>query len=70
MRVGFIGIGNMGSPMAGNLVKKGFDVAIFDLDAGRMARFAQEHGCRMAGWFRQLDLAPFDGLIWPHLEGM
>jgi hypothetical protein len=21
-------------------------------------------------WFRQLDLAPFDGLIWPHLEGM
>ena len=22
------------------------------------------------GWFRQLDLAPFDGLIWPHLEGV
>jgi hypothetical protein len=22
------------------------------------------------GWFRQLDLAPFDGLNWPHLEGM
>jgi hypothetical protein len=21
-------------------------------------------------WFRQLDLAPFDALIWPHLEGM
>jgi hypothetical protein len=21
-------------------------------------------------WFRQLELAPFDGLIWPHLEGM
>ena len=21
-------------------------------------------------WFRQLDLAPFDGLIWPHPEGM
>jgi hypothetical protein len=19
-------------------------------------------------WFRQLDLAPFDGLNWPHLE--
>jgi len=19
-------------------------------------------------WFRQLDLAPFDGLIWPHLK--
>ena len=21
-------------------------------------------------WFRQLDLAPFDALIWPHPEGM
>ena len=39
MRVGFIGIGNMGSLMAGNLVKKGFDVAIFDVDAERMGAF-------------------------------
>jgi len=24
----------------------------------------------VTAWFRQLDLAPFDGLIWPHLEGV
>ena len=61
MRVGFIGIGNMGSPMAGNLVKKGFDVAIFDVDAERMARFAQEYGCRLAG--KLLDLAVNDVIV-------
>jgi hypothetical protein len=27
-------------------------------------------GVEVGTWFRQLDLAPFDGLIWPHLEGM
>lgn len=29
--IGFIGLGNMGAPMAGNLVKKGFTVRGFDL---------------------------------------
>ncbi len=31
MRVGFVGLGSMGLPMAKNLVAKGFDVAGFDL---------------------------------------
>lgn len=31
MRVGFIGLGNMGGPMAANLVKAGHDVAVFDM---------------------------------------
>ncbi len=31
MRVGFIGVGNMGGPMARNLVAAGHDVAVFDL---------------------------------------
>jgi 3-hydroxyisobutyrate dehydrogenase len=30
-KIGFIGLGNMGLPMAGNLVKKGHEVAGFDL---------------------------------------
>ena len=30
-RIGFIGLGNMGTPMAGNLVKKGHEVKGFDL---------------------------------------
>ena len=30
MRIGFIGLGNMGAPMAHNLAKAGFDVVGFD----------------------------------------
>lgn len=42
--VGFIGIGNMGWPMAANLVKAGFDVSVADAVAGRAAAFAMEAG--------------------------
>ncbi|MEM8755233.1 MAG: NAD(P)-binding domain-containing protein, partial [Pseudomonadota bacterium] len=31
MKIGFIGLGNMGAPMAANLVKAGHDVTGFDL---------------------------------------
>ena len=31
-RIGFIGVGTMGLPMATNLVKKGFAVAAYDLN--------------------------------------
>jgi 3-hydroxyisobutyrate dehydrogenase len=31
MRVGFVGLGNMGGPMAANIAKAGFDLAVFDL---------------------------------------
>lgn len=39
-RIGFIGLGNMGAPMAENLLKAGFDLAIADADPGRLAGFA------------------------------
>lgn len=48
MRVGFIGIGNMGWPMAANIAKAGHDLAVFDLDAERSTRFAREHPARAA----------------------
>jgi 3-hydroxyisobutyrate dehydrogenase len=35
-RIGFIGLGNMGAPMAGNLVKKGHTVKGFDLVADNL----------------------------------
>lgn len=35
--VGMIGAGRMGQPMIGHLAKKGFDVAVFDIDAGKRA---------------------------------
>ena len=31
-RIGFIGVGTMGLPMARNLVKKGFAVTAYDLE--------------------------------------
>src|SRR4051794_12751648 len=46
MRVGFIGIGNMGAPMAGHIVKGGHDVTVYDVDAAKVASFASTHGCR------------------------
>jgi 3-hydroxyisobutyrate dehydrogenase len=47
MRVGFVGLGNMGGPMCGHLVSAGFDVSAFDLDAAALAR-AVESGARAA----------------------
>ncbi|MCW5770681.1 MAG: NAD(P)-dependent oxidoreductase [Rhodospirillaceae bacterium] len=44
LRVGFVGIGNMGWPMAANLCRAGFAVTVFDSDAARRARFAKEFG--------------------------
>jgi 3-hydroxyisobutyrate dehydrogenase len=37
-RVGFIGLGNMGGPMCGHLVRAGFDVTAFDLNDAALAR--------------------------------
>jgi 3-hydroxyisobutyrate dehydrogenase len=47
-RIGFAGIGNMGWPMAANLLKAGFDVTVCDAVPGRAAQFAKEVGGRAA----------------------
>ncbi|HAB84451.1 MAG TPA: 3-hydroxyisobutyrate dehydrogenase, partial [Pseudomonas sp.] len=33
MHIGFIGLGNMGAPMAHNLLKAGHQLSVFDLNA-------------------------------------
>lgn len=43
-RVAFIGIGNMGWPMAARLVGAGFHVAVYDVAPGHAAKFAAEVG--------------------------
>lgn len=48
LRVGFVGIGRMGWPMARNLLAAGFPLACFDADAERAARFAAECGATAA----------------------
>jgi len=47
-RVGFVGLGMMGWPMAHNLVEAGFDLVVRDADEERQRRFAEEHGCAAA----------------------
>ena len=41
--IGFAGIGAMGTPMAGNLVRAGYRLVVFDLDASRTTAFTREH---------------------------
>ena len=39
MKVGFIGLGNVGGKLAGSLLRNGWDVTVRDLDAGLVADF-------------------------------
>ncbi len=53
MKIGFVGLGSMGAPMAKNLVAAEFDVTVFDLDAARMAGL-QKVGARIASTLAEL----------------
>src|ERR1700730_6575973 len=45
-RVGFIGLGNMGTRMAPKLVHHGHDVMAYDITADRARQFAQANAAR------------------------
>ncbi|WP_447528685.1 3-hydroxyisobutyrate dehydrogenase [Vreelandella sp. TE19] len=45
--IAFIGLGNMGGPMAGNLAKAGFDVRAFDVSEQAL-KTAKAQGCEIA----------------------
>jgi 3-hydroxyisobutyrate dehydrogenase len=47
-RIGFIGIGNMGRPMAANVAKAGYALSVLDIDVNRALSFAQGTGARAA----------------------
>lgn len=53
-RVGLIGIGNMGGPMAGNLLKAGWKVTVYDTDAQKVRSFSAEKGAGAAGTLAEL----------------
>lgn len=59
MRVGFIGIGNMGAPMAANILKAGHQVVVYDTDAAKRSQFAMTHGCAKADSFADLSGVEF-----------
>ena len=52
--VGFIGIGNMGRPMAANLVKGGYQVVAYDADVTRAMQFATDAGAKSAATLAEL----------------
>ncbi|MGO4004088.1 3-hydroxyisobutyrate dehydrogenase [Pseudomonas fluorescens] len=41
MKIGFVGLGNMGGPMALNLIKAGHVVTVFDLSAASLTRLVE-----------------------------
>lgn len=55
--IGFVGIGAMGTPMAGNLARAGFQVTVFDLDAARTEKLARETGVTVAAGLADLGAA-------------
>ena len=51
--VGFIGVGNMGNPMAGNVLKAGFALTVFDRHAPAMENLVQA-GAQRGGSAREV----------------
>lgn len=52
--IGFVGIGAMGTPMAGNLARAGYQLVVFDLDHARTAALARESGVTVAASLAEL----------------
>jgi 3-hydroxyisobutyrate dehydrogenase-like beta-hydroxyacid dehydrogenase len=48
MHVGFLGLGIMGSRMAANLVRAGFELTVWNRTAARAEAFSDEHGAHVA----------------------
>jgi 3-hydroxyisobutyrate dehydrogenase len=46
MRIGFIGLGVMGSPMAGHLARAGHELSVFNRSPEKAIRFVEAHGGR------------------------
>ncbi len=51
--MGFVGLGNMGGPMALNLLKAGYEVIAFDLSAPAIA-VVEKAGAKVCSFFRSL----------------
>src|SRR5689334_19237214 len=59
MRVGFIGLGNMGEPMAANLLRAGHTLTVHDADAARVKHFVTQHGGTAAKSLADLSASEF-----------
>jgi 3-hydroxyisobutyrate dehydrogenase-like beta-hydroxyacid dehydrogenase len=48
-RIGFLGLGIMGSRMAGNVARAGYELTVWTHTDGKAERWASEHGARAVG---------------------
>ena len=62
MHIGFLGLGNMVSPMASNLLKAGYQLSVFDLSSNAVAELA-EKGAQACASVQALVAAAPDVLI-------
>lgn len=53
-KIGFVGIGNMGKPMASRLIKAGWAVQVYDIDASKTKKFVADHGGTAAANLEEL----------------
>jgi len=56
-KIGFIGIGAMGTPMAGNLARAGFRLTVYDIDPQRTRALAATHEIEVADNLAELGAA-------------
>src|SRR5580700_6098053 len=57
MKVAFIGIGNMGKPMASNIAKRDHEVFLFDANPASAASVARETGASVLGSLAEVSVA-------------
>jgi 3-hydroxyisobutyrate dehydrogenase len=57
MKVAFIGIGNMGKPMASNIAKRGHEVFLFDANPASAASAAKETGATVLDSLSEISVA-------------
>lgn len=53
-KIGFVGVGAMGTPMAGCLIKAGYPLTAYDSNPDRSAALAKEHGIKPAETLAEL----------------
>lgn len=65
MNIGFIGLGNMGSPMAMNLLKAGHQLTVFDIIQASVKKIAEQfpHNVGVSSSTKEIALAELDLLI-------
>lgn len=54
LRIGFVGIGNMGHPMAANLIKAGLGVMVYDVSQDNLRKLADAHAVPVAATLAEL----------------